>query len=106
MIYGKSDEVIEELFESFLSRYQIDLEKLIKYSSFIFDDVELLCYKCHKTNPHCSGSNKDFPDSTKNKATLNPINKNDDNFFKYAVTLALNYETIDKKSGKRKNIEN
>ena len=37
MTYDKADEVIEELFESFLSRYQIALETSIKVSDFIFD---------------------------------------------------------------------
>ena len=48
MIYDKGDEVIEELFLSLFSRYQIGLVSLMKCSNFIFDWVHLLCYKCHK----------------------------------------------------------
>ena len=35
----KADEVIEELFQSFLSRYQIGLETSMKSSDFIFNCV-------------------------------------------------------------------
>ena len=36
MVYDKADEVIQEHFESLLSRYQRGLEKLMKGSEFIF----------------------------------------------------------------------
>ena len=42
MINDKADEVIEELFQSPFSRYQIGLETSIKGSDFIFDCVNLL----------------------------------------------------------------
>ena len=48
MISDKVDEVMQELFQVLLSRYQIRLEKLIKGSDFIFDFVYFLHYKCHK----------------------------------------------------------
>ena len=34
------------------------------------------------------------------KATINPINKKDNKCFKYAVTVALNYEEIKQKIDK------
>ena len=40
--------VIEELFQSLLTRYQIALEIAMKGSCFIFDHVHLLYYECHK----------------------------------------------------------
>ena len=52
MINDKPDEVIEGLSQSVLSRYQISLEKTVKGSSFIFDYVHLLYYKCHRINPN------------------------------------------------------
>ena len=39
---SKTDEIIEELFESLLQRYQEDLEELIKGSKFISDSVNSL----------------------------------------------------------------
>ena len=87
MINDDADEVIEELFKSLKNRYQNDLESM-KGSEFDFDYVHLLCYKCHKINPNHSGSYIDFPDWIKNKKTaINPINKNDNKCFQYAVTV-------------------
>ena len=37
MLYDKSDEVIQEPFESLLSKYQMGLKESIKGSDFIFD---------------------------------------------------------------------
>ena len=48
MSHDKADDVIKELFESLLSRYQIGLETSMNGSDFIFDCVNLLYYKCHK----------------------------------------------------------
>ena len=43
-----ANEVINELFESLLSRYQTSLETSIRGSNFNFDSVQLLYFKCHK----------------------------------------------------------
>ena len=50
MVCNKTDEVIEEPFESLLSGYQIGLETSMKSSKFIFDSVYSLRYKCHGIN--------------------------------------------------------
>ena len=50
MPYDNVNEVVNELFESLLSRYQIGLETSLRGNDFIFNSVELLCYKCHKIN--------------------------------------------------------
>ena len=47
-IYDKAYEVIEQLFDCVLYRYQTALEELSKCSDFIFDCVKLLHYRCHK----------------------------------------------------------
>ena len=61
MINDETDQVIEEIFQSLLSRYQIGLEKLMKGGNFVFDCVHLLYYKCHKMNPNRHESYKDSP---------------------------------------------
>ena len=48
MLYDNANEVANELFESFLSRYQFGLEILTRGSEFISDSAQLLYYKCHK----------------------------------------------------------
>ena len=69
----------------------------MKASEFVFDYVHLLYYKCHKMNPNRSGSYINSPDWIKNKkATVNPVNRKDNKYFQYAVTVTLNYEEIEK----------
>ena len=53
MVNDIGDEVIEELFQSLLSTYQIGLET-VKSNELVFDFVH--CYKCHKINPNWSAS--------------------------------------------------
>ena len=50
MPYHNANEVVNELFRSLLSRYQIGFETSMRGSDFIFDSVQLLYYKCHKIN--------------------------------------------------------
>ena len=45
-------------------------------------------YICHKINLNCGGSYVDCPDWEKNKkATINPINRKDNECFHYAMTV-------------------
>ena len=55
-IYDKAEEVIEGVFESFLSRYQIRLEASMKASHFIYDCVQLLFHICNKIYLNRNGS--------------------------------------------------
>ena len=50
MSHDNENEVVDELFESLLSKYQIGLEISMRGRDFIFDLVQLLIYKCHKIN--------------------------------------------------------
>ena len=84
VINDKTDEVIQKLFESLFSRYQVGLEAPIKGRYFIFDYIDSLHYKCHELNLKSWGSHIDSLDLIKNKtATMNPINKYDGNCFQY-----------------------
>ena len=56
-----------------------------------------LCYKCHKINPNRGESYIDTPDQTKKENKIkNPINKNDNKCFQYAVTVAISYDETKK----------
>ena len=66
-INNKADEVIEELFQSPLLRFQIGLETSMRGSDFTFDCVHLLYYKCHKLNFKRGGSYIDSPNWIRNK---------------------------------------
>ena len=74
MINDKVDEVIEELFQSLLSRYHVVLKTSMKGSDFGIDCVYLLYYKGHKINPNRRGSYKDSPDWMENKKATKKLN--------------------------------
>ena len=81
IISDEADEVIKKLFDSLQNRYQNNLQSM-RGSDFVFDYVQLLYYKCHKINLNRGGSYTDSPVWVKNKkATINPINKKDNQCF-------------------------
>ena len=90
MLYDNANKAVNELFKN-LSRYRIGLETSMRGSYVIFDLVQLLYYNCQKINFKRGGSYIDSPDwIKKTKATIN-LKNTDDNYFQYAVTVALNY---------------
>ena len=115
-MYSKSDnfeimmgvdtnEIIKNLFNSILQRYQKGLQELMRGSDFVFDYVESLSYIFHKIDIKRSGSYIEAPKWIKNKkATINPQNK-DDKCFQYAVTIALNYDRIEKHPERLNNVK-
>ena len=65
-------------------------------NEFVFDYVESLNYIFHKVDLKRSRSYIEIPEWLKNKgATINCQN-NDDKCFQYAITIALNYDEIEK----------
>ena len=91
-----NDEVIKLLFESFLQKYQENLQEKMRGSDFEFDGVNFLYYDFNKTNINRGGSYINSPKWLKDKkSTINPKN-NDHKCFQYAVTLALNLNRINK----------
>ena len=89
-----TDEIIERLFESFLQKYEENLQEKMKGSEFEFDGVDFLYYDFNKISINRGGSYIDSPKWIKNKkSTINPKN-NDYKCFQYAVTLALNLDKI------------
>ena len=90
MIGSETDEIIEDLFESFLQKYQEGLEESMRGSELV--NVDILYYNLNKVSLSRGESYIDSPKWLKNKkATINPKNK-DYKCFQYALTVALNYE--------------
>ena len=88
--------IIKLLFESFLQRFEENLQNKMRGSEFEFDGINCFYYSFNKTNIYRGGTYIDSPKWLKNKkSTINPKN-NDDKCFQYAVTLALNLDTINK----------
>ena len=95
MIGADTIEIIRNLFNSTLRRYQGGLEESMRGSDFVFNHVESMNYSFHKIDMKRSGSYIYSPEWIKNKkATLNPKNKKDDKCFQYAMTIALNHDKI------------
>ena len=65
--YNNTNKVVDGLFESLHSRYQGNLEISMRGNDFIFDSVQLMCYKCHKVTFRCGGSYIDSPGWIKQK---------------------------------------
>ena len=62
MIGSETNEVIEELFESLLQRYQEGLEESMKASGFVFDSINALHYDLNKTSLNRGGSYIETPE--------------------------------------------
>ena len=97
LIGNETGQIIEDIFYSFLQRYQKGLEESTRGSKVVFDNVGSLYYKLHKINLNRGGSHIDSPKWLKNKKAMNPKN-NDEKSFQYAVNVALNHEQIKKDS--------
>ena len=96
MIGSETDEIIENLFASFLQKYQEWLEESVGGSEFVYDSADVLYYNLNKISLSRGGSYIDSLKWLKNKkATINPKNK-DDKCFQYPLTVALNYEKLKK----------
>ena len=96
MFDDDNHDIIEQLFESLLQKYEENLQNKMRRSEFEFDGVNFLYYDFNKTSINRGGSYIDSPKWLKNKkSTINPKN-NDDKCFQYVVTLALNLDKIKK----------
>ena len=94
MMSSETDEITEDLFESFLRKYQEGLEESMRRNEFAYDSVDTLYHNLNKVSLSRGRSYIDCAKWLKNKkATINPKN-NDDKCFQYALNAPLNYEQI------------
>ena len=68
------------------------MQASVRGSDFVFDSVQLFYCKCRKINFKRGGSYIDSPDWIK-KAVINEKNEVD-KYFKYVLTVALNYRKV------------
>ena len=62
MIGSETDEIIEEIFEYILQKYQEGLEGLTRASEFVYDSVDVLYYNLNKLSLSRGGSYIDSPE--------------------------------------------
>ena len=92
----ETEDVVNELFNTFRKRYQEGLVTKMKGSSFTFERIDLLEYHRHKISLNRGSSYINSPKWIKYKrVTINPQNTEDNSCFQYAVTAALIYQNID-----------
>ena len=95
MRVNETDDIITNLFKSFLNNCQSEQQMMSRASDFKVQSVELLEYKLHKIKLKRGGSYIESPRWIRNKAaTRNPKNEDDNNCFQYAATVALNHQNI------------
>ena len=76
MMGKETNNIIDELFESLLQRYQNNLEESMRGNEFVCDSIDLLYYHLHKVSLKRGRSYVDSPKWLKNKrATINLKNK-------------------------------
>ena len=92
---NEKDDIIKELFKSFLNNYQKEETILRKGSDFIFESVDLLSYSVHKISLKRAKSYIKSPEWVINKrAIINPKNKGN-KCFQYSTTVALKHQNIE-----------
>ena len=93
---AETENIINELFNTFRKRYQEGLETKMRGSSFTFERIDLLEYHFHKISLNRGSSYIESPEWIKSKRVIiNPKNNKHNNCFQYAITAALNYQNID-----------
>ena len=91
-----TDEIIKGLSESFLRKYEENLQEKMKGSEFEFDGVDFLYYDFNKIGLNRGGSYIDSPKWLKDKKSTIHRKNNDYKCFQYAVTLVSNLDKIKK----------
>ena len=75
MMGSETDEIIKDLFESFLQKYQEGLEESMTGSDFVYDSIDALYYNLSKVSLSRGESYIDSLKWLKNKnSTINPKN--------------------------------
>ena len=93
---SETEEITEKLIMSLLQKYQDNLRNKMKGSDFIFNGVNYLFYDFNRITISKGGSYIESPKWLKDKKCTTNQKNNDNKFFQYATTLALNFNNIDK----------
>ena len=91
---SNTNEIIRDLFNSILRRYQGGLHQLMRGSEFVFDYVESLNHIFYKVDLKRSESYIETEWLKDKGATINCQN-DDDKCFQYGIAIALNYDEIE-----------
>ena len=73
MMGGETDYIIDELFKSFLQKYQEGLKESMRGSELVFDSVDLLYYHLQRIGLKRGESYVDSPKRLKDKKVIRRI---------------------------------
>ena len=92
--YAPND-IINELFHTLKTRYQVGLETRMVGSNFIFDHIDCLEYHFNEINLNRVSTYIPLPKHLANKkCIINPKNTEDNACFAYAIMATLNHAKI------------
>ena len=94
IIGSETEEVAENLIMSILQKYQDNLQNKMKGSDFIFSRINYLYYDLNRITISKGGSYIESPKWLKDKKCCINQKNNDNKYFQYAATLALNINSI------------
>ena len=75
MVGSETNEIIMDLFVSFLQKYQEGLEESMRGSEFVYDSVDVLYYNLNKVSLSRGGSYIDSPKWLKKQKSNNKSSK-------------------------------
>ena len=102
---NETGDIVKGLLHSFLNNYQREEIVLRDGSNFVFESVNLLSYRIHKTSLERGKSYMKSPEWVINKrATINPKNRSDNKCFQYSLTVALHHQDIESHPERIRNI--
>ena len=91
-----TDEIVKELFELIIQKYEELIEHSTKNSGLVSQGVELMEYDINQITINRVGYYIKSPEWLKSKrCIINPQNINYNKCFQYATIVALNHEKID-----------
>ena len=94
-LLNEADDIVESLINSFLNNCQKEQEVLRGKSNFVFESVDLMYYRFHKTSLKRGSSYIESPKWLANKkAIINPKNTKCSACFAYSIIIALNHQNI------------
>ena len=96
MIGSETEEITEKLILPLLQSYQDNLYEIMRGSDFVFDAINCIYYDFNRITISKGGSYIESPKWLKDKKCTVNQKSNDNKFFQYATTPALNFNKIDK----------
>ena len=91
---SETEEIIESLYRSLLQKYNDNLQEKMKGSDFAFSGIDYFYYDFNRISISKGGSYIKSPKWLNDKKSSVNLRNNDYKCFKYATTIALNFDKV------------